>query len=114
MKMNIRIKIPYMHYLSVCILTGLPKSNKFSQYFVTLKPFFAVQRSFERYRIRCQFHQRFYVQIFRTNVVLAAFSSYVLASASKFRTKNASVNVDEIDGRIRSQFHQLDFEKFKM
>jgi len=28
---------------------------------------------------RCQFHQRFYLQIFRTNVVLAAFSRYVLA-----------------------------------
>ena len=28
---------------------------------------------------RCQFHQRFYVQIFRTNVGSAAFSSYVLA-----------------------------------
>jgi len=26
-----------------------------------------------------QFHQHFYVQIFRTNVVSAAFSSYVLA-----------------------------------
>ncbi len=30
---------------------------------------------------RCQFHQRFYVRIFRTNVVSAAFSSYVLALA---------------------------------
>jgi hypothetical protein len=30
---------------------------------------------------RSQFHQRFYVRIFRTNVVLAAFSSYVLALA---------------------------------
>ena len=28
---------------------------------------------------RCQFHQRFYVRIFRTNVVLAAFSRYILA-----------------------------------
>ncbi len=27
---------------------------------------------------RCQFHQRFYIQIFHTNVVLAAFSSYIL------------------------------------
>ncbi len=31
--------------------------------------------------LRCQFHQRFYVRIFCTNVVLAAFSSYVLALA---------------------------------
>jgi hypothetical protein len=44
-----------------------------------------------------QFHQHFFVRIFRTNVVLAAFSSYVLALASKFRTKNARVNDDEID-----------------
>jgi len=28
---------------------------------------------------RCQFHQHFYVQIFHTNVVSAAFSRYVLA-----------------------------------
>jgi len=27
--------------------------------------------------IRCQFHQHFYIQIFRTNVVLAVFSSYM-------------------------------------
>jgi len=52
-----------------------------------------------------QFHQHFYVQIFRTNDVLAAFSSHVPAAfsshvpalASKFRTKNARLNVDEID-----------------
>jgi hypothetical protein len=31
------------------------------------------------------------------SVVSAAFSSYVPALASKFRTKNALVNVDEID-----------------
>jgi len=29
----------------------------------------------------CQFQQHFYVQIFHTNVVLAAFSSYILALA---------------------------------
>jgi len=38
---------------------------------------------------RCQFHQRFCVQIFRKNIVLAAFSNYVLALAKKIRTKNA-------------------------
>ncbi len=48
---------------------------------------------------RCQFHQHFYVQIFRTNVVWAAFSSYVSALVAKFRTKNARVNVDEIVSR---------------
>jgi len=46
----------------------------------------------------CQFHQHFYIQIFRMNVVSAAFSSYVLALVPKFCTKNARVNVDEIDG----------------
>jgi len=40
----------------------------------------------------------FYVRIFHMNVVLANFSSYVLAP--KFRTKKARVNVDEIDGRL--------------
>jgi len=48
---------------------------------------------------RCQFLQRFYVGFFRTNVVSADFSSYTLALASKFRTKNVRVNVDEFDGR---------------
>jgi len=44
-----------------------------------------------------QFHQHFYIQIFCTNVVSAAFSSYVPALAPQFCTKNARVNVDEID-----------------
>jgi len=34
------------------------------------------------YFYRCQFHQRFDLQIFCTNVVSAAFSSYVLALAN--------------------------------
>jgi len=38
---------------------------------------------------RCQFHQHFYVQIFRTNGVLAAFSSYVLALAKNSYEKYA-------------------------
>jgi len=54
---------------------------------------------------RCQFHQCFYVQIFRTNVVSAAFSHYVVALAPKFRTKNVCVNFDEIDGRSTTTFH---------
>ncbi len=41
----------------------------------------------------------FYVQIFRTNVISASFSSYVSALAPKFCTKNVRVNVDEIDTR---------------
>jgi len=36
---------------------------------------------------RCQFHQPFYVRIFRMNVISAAFSTYVLALAPKFCTK---------------------------
>jgi len=39
--------------------------------------------------IRCQFHQRFYVQIFHTYVFLAAFSSYVLALAKNLYEKFA-------------------------
>ncbi len=38
---------------------------------------------------RCQFHQHFYVRIFRTNVVSAAFSSYVLALAKNLYKKCA-------------------------
>jgi len=48
---------------------------------------------------RCQFHQRFMYKFFVQTSFLAAFSRYVSALAPKFRTKNASVNVDEIDGR---------------
>jgi hypothetical protein len=33
------------------------------------------------------------------NVLFGSFSNYVLALAPKFHTKNARVNVDEIDGR---------------
>ncbi len=35
----------------------------------------------------CQFHQHFYAQIFCTNVILAAFSSYVLALAKNLYEK---------------------------
>ncbi len=35
----------------------------------------------------CQFQQRFYVRIFHTNVVLAAFSSYILALAKNLYEK---------------------------
>jgi len=53
---------------------------------------------------RSQFHQHFYVRIFRPNGISAAFSSYILALAKKFVRKMRMFNVDEIDGR--SQFHQ--------
>jgi len=62
--------------------------------------------------IRCQFHQRFYVRIFRTNVVSASFSSYIPALASKFRTKNARVNVDEIDTRSEASNFSLEMTEF--
>ncbi len=38
---------------------------------------------------RCQFHQCFYVQIFRMKVVWAAFSSYILALAKNLYEKCA-------------------------
>jgi len=47
---------------------------------------------------RCQFHQLFLHDFFVQKSFLAAFSSCVLALAPKFCTKNARVNVDEIDG----------------
>jgi hypothetical protein len=40
---------------------------------------------------------------------LAAFSRYVSALAPKFRTKNANVNVDEIDGRRSFKFVRKNF-----
>ncbi len=45
----------------------------------------------------CQFHLRFFGRFFRMNIIFGSFSSYVSALAPKFRTKNACVNVDEID-----------------
>jgi len=39
----------------------------------------------------------FFGALFCTNVLFGSFSSYVSALAPKFRTKNARVNVDEID-----------------
>ncbi len=42
---------------------------------------------------RCQFHQRFYVQIFRTTGVSAAFSSYVLALAKNSYKKCARLTL---------------------
>ncbi len=41
----------------------------------------------------------FFARFFCTNVLFGSFSSYVLALAPKFRTKNACVNVDEIDNK---------------
>jgi len=40
----------------------------------------------------------FFAHFFRTNVLFGSFFSYVSALAPKFCTKNARVNVDEIDG----------------
>jgi len=57
----------------------------------------------------CQFHQRYYVQIFCTNLVLAAFSSYVLALAKKFVQKMCANNVDEID-TIMSFYFSVDLK----
>jgi len=51
---------------------------------------------------RCQFHQHFYVRIFRTNAVLAAFlCTYICKKAAKmtFVRTTRAFNVDEIDGR---------------
>ncbi len=51
---------------------------------------------------RCQFHQRFYVRIFHTNKVLAAFSSYVLALAKSLYKKRARKTLMKLTkGRLR-------------
>ncbi len=42
---------------------------------------------------RCQFHQHFYLRIFRTNVISAAFSSYVLALAKNSYEKRARLTL---------------------
>jgi len=50
--------------------------------------------------VRCQFHQHFYGQIFCTNIVSAAFSSYTYvekAAETTFVQKICTFNVDEID-----------------
>ena len=62
--------------------------------FQHLSETFWVRKAMETCR---QFHQRFFACFFRTNVLFGSFSNYVLALAPKFRTKNARVNVDEID-----------------
>ncbi len=49
------------------------------------------------------FHQHFTLAFFIQKLRSGSFSSYILALVTKFRTKNVSVNVDEID--TRAQFH---------
>ncbi len=62
---------------------------------------------------RCQFHQCFYIQIFRTNVVSAAFSSYVLAMAKiKIVQKMCELNIDEIDGRLKNAILVFQIRRF--
>ncbi len=56
----------------------------------------------QKQMIRCQFHQRFYVRIFHTNVILAAFLvTFWLwrMYESTFVRKIRAFNVDEIDFR---------------
>jgi hypothetical protein len=66
---------------------------------------------------RCQFHQHFYVQIFCTNVILAAFSSYIWLCAKNSYKKLAGkmlvkLKADRTQHRRRSlktgQFRQTD------
>ncbi len=45
----------------------------------------------------------FYVRIYHTNVVSAAFSSYVLALSKKFVRKTRAYDVDEIDCRKKAK-----------
>ncbi len=76
-----------------------------SQYFVP-KCLVWIRPKEEAKFLRCQFHQRFFACFFRTIVLFGSFSSYILALAPKFRTKNARVNVDEIDGRLGNTFKE--------
>jgi len=45
-------------------------------------------QAFKKWVRRCQLHQRFYVWIFRINIVLAAFSSYVFALVKNLYKKH--------------------------
>ncbi len=50
---------------------------------------------------RCQFHQRFYVRFFRTNIISAAFSSYVLALAKNLYKKRARLTLMKLTAEGR-------------
>ncbi len=49
---------------------------------------------------RCQFHQHFYVRIFRTHSILAAFSSYVLALAKNLYEKYAPLTLMKLTAGV--------------
>jgi hypothetical protein len=51
----------------------------------------------------------FFACFFCSNVLFGIFSSYVLALAPKFRTKNVHINVDEIDGCLTQYLDSLKF-----
>jgi len=50
---------------------------------------------------RCQYHQHFYVQIFCTNVVSAAFSNYGLALAKNLYEKRSHKTVMKLTAEFR-------------
>ena len=58
---------------------------------------------------RCQFHPHFYLQIFCTNVVLADFSSYILALAKNFYKKCAHLTLIKltVGGNFINILHAL-------
>jgi len=61
----------------------------------------------------CPFHKRFTYKFFVQTSFLAAFSRYVSALAPKFGTKNARINVDEIDAtkdRVSNHFQAWTWE----
>jgi len=58
----------------------------------------------------CQFHQRFYVQIFCTNVASAAFFSYILALAKNSNKKCAQKTLMKLTagcGHLKRQITTL-------
>jgi len=66
---------------------------------------------------RCQFHQHFYVQIFRMNVFSAAFTTYMQqekAAETAFVRKIRTFNVDEIDTLYLSYFDREKIISSKM
>ncbi len=68
------------------ILVGLAPGTNSDEYQFT---FLYCSENVELIDSRCQFHQRFYVQIFHTNIISASFSSYVLALAKNLYKKRA-------------------------
>jgi len=85
-------------FASLSSLSPSPSPSIYFSHIVVNKKLvlFIESKDHGRYRQeegRCQFHQHFFVQIFCTNILSAAFSNYVLALAKKLYEKRARKTV---------------------